>query len=67
MLLLFGKLNADELLNPYMNELEYISFIQEVGDAVSSHPEYLSSLDSLIAVFVKLTSSSSNLPPGKEI
>ena len=63
MLLLFGKLNADELLNPYMNELEYISFIQEVGDAVSSHPEYLSSLDSLKAAGASLKGTKSNLLP----
>ena len=63
MLLLFGKLYADELLNPYMNELEYISFIQEVGDAVSSHPEYLSSLDSLKAAGASLKGTKSNLLP----
>lgn len=63
MLLLFGKLNADELLNPYMNELEYISFIQDVGDAVSSHPEYLSSLDSLKAAGASLKGTKSNLLP----
>ena len=63
MLLLFGKINADELLNPYMNELEYISFIQEVGDAVSSHPEYLSSLDSLKAAGASLKGTKSNLLP----
>ena len=63
MLLLFGKLNADELLNPYMNELEYISFIQEVGDAVSSHPEYLSSLDTLKAAGASLKGTKSNLLP----
>ena len=63
MLLMFGKLNADELLNPYMNELEYISFIQEVGDAVSSHPEYLSSLDSLKAAGASLKGTKSNLLP----
>ena len=63
MSILFSKINADELLNPYMNELEYISFIQEVGDAVSSHPEYLSSLDSLKAAGASLKGTKSNLLP----
>ena len=48
-LLYFGIIHADGLLNPYMDSKEYELFVYEVSEAVSAHPEYLSSLDSLKA------------------
>ena len=59
----FGKSVADELLSPYMNEAEYKNFITEVSDAVSAHPEYLSSLDSLRAAGANLKGSKANYLP----
>ena len=59
----FGKSVADELLSPYMNEAEYKNFIIEVSDAVSAHPEYLSSLDSLRAAGANLKGSKANYLP----
>ena len=62
-LLFFGIIHADGLLNPYMDSKEYELFVYEVSEAVSSHPEYLSSLDSLKAAGANLKSSKSNLLP----
>ena len=59
----FGKSVADELLSPYMNQDEYKNFIIEVSDAVSAHPEYLSSLDSLRAAGANLKGSKANYLP----
>ena len=59
----FGKSVADELLSPYMNQDEYKKFILEVSNAVSSHPEYLSSLDSLKAAGANLKGSKANYLP----
>jgi len=61
--LLYGKIYSDELLNPYMNDEEYSLFVEQVSDAVSAHPEYLSSLDSLKAAGANLKGSRSNLLP----
>jgi hypothetical protein len=44
--LYFGIIQSDDLLEPYMDSTQYDLFVTEVGEAVSSHPEYLSSLDS---------------------
>lgn len=63
MTLIGGRLYSDDLLNPYMNEEEYSSFIEQVSDAVSDHPEYLSSLDSLRAAGASLKGTKSNLLP----
>ena len=59
----FQKTVADELLNPYMNQAEYENFVIQVSDAVSVHPEYLSSLDSLKAAGANLKGSKANLLP----
>ncbi len=58
-----NRLFSDELLSPYMNEEEYTFFVEEVSDAVSTHPEYLSSLDSLRAAGANLKGIKSNLLP----
>ena len=59
----FGIIQSDDLLDPYMNSEDYDSFVIEVGEAVSAHPEYLSSLDSLKAAGANLKTSKSNLLP----
>jgi len=61
--LVYGKIYSDELLNPYMNDEEYSLFVEQVSEAVSAHPEYLSSLDSLKAAGANLKGSRSNLLP----
>jgi adhesin transport system outer membrane protein len=61
--LVYGRIYSDELLNPYMNDEEYSLFVEQVSDAVSAHPEYLSSLDSLKAAGANLKGSRSNLLP----
>ena len=58
-----SKLSSDDLLNPYMDQSEYSVFAQQVSEAVSDHPEYLSSLDSLKAAGANLKGSKSNLLP----
>ncbi len=63
MSLICSKLFADQLLSPYMDEGEYKVFVQEVSEAVSTHPEYLSSLDSLKAAGANLKGTKSNLLP----
>jgi adhesin transport system outer membrane protein len=63
MTLIGGRLYSDALLNPYMNKDEYSNFIEQVSDAVSDHPEYLSSLDSLRAAGASLKGTKSNLLP----
>ena len=63
MTLIGGSLYSDDLLNPYMDKEEYSAFIQQVSDAVSDHPEYLSSLDSLKAAGASLQGTKSNLLP----
>ena len=63
MTLIGGRLYSDALLNPYMNKEEYSDFIEQVSDAVSDHPEYLSSLDSLRAAGASLKGTKSNLLP----
>ena len=63
MTLVGGRLYSDALLNPYMNKEEYSDFIEQVSDAVSDHPEYLSSLDSLRAAGASLKGTKSNLLP----
>ena len=63
MTLIGGSLYSDDLLNPYMNNEEYSAFIEQVSDAVSDHPEYLSSLDSLKAAGASLKGTKSNLLP----
>ena len=61
--LVYGRIYSDELLNPYMNDEEYSLFVEQVSEAVSAHPEYLSSLDSLKAAGANLKGSRSNLLP----
>jgi adhesin transport system outer membrane protein len=63
MTLVGGRLYSDALLNPYMNKEEYSDFIEQVSDAVSDHPEYLSSLDSLKAAGASIKGTKSNLLP----
>ena len=59
----FLSLRADNLLNPYMSVEEYTLFNTQVSEAVSNHPEYLASLDSLKAAGASLKGSRSNLLP----
>ena len=54
---------SDDLLNPYMSQEEYQTFNKEVSKAVSRHPEYLASLDSLKAAGASLRGTKSNLLP----
>ena len=54
---------SDDLLNPYMTKEEYQTFNKEVSEAVSKHPEYLASLDSLKAAGASLRGTKSNLLP----
>lgn len=63
MTLVVGRLYSDALLNPYMNKEEYSDFIEQVSNAVSDHPEYLSSLDSLKAAGASIKGTKSNLLP----
>ena len=63
MTFLSKALQSDDLLDPYMSSTEYRVFIKQVSDAVSDHPEYLSSLDSLKAAGANLKSSKANLLP----
>ena len=58
---LSNALHSDDLLDPYMNSTEYGVFVTQVSDAVSDHPEYLSSLDSLKAAGANLKGSKANL------
>ena len=63
LILLCGKILSDELSNPYMNQEDFLVFIDQVSNAVSLHPEYLSSLDSLRAAGANLDGTKSNLLP----
>ena len=63
MTFLSNDLQSDDLLDPYMSSTEYGVFIKQVSDAVSDHPEYLSSLDSLKAAGANLKGSKANLLP----
>ena len=54
-------LHSDDLLDPHMSSSEYEAFIKQVTDAVSDHPEYLSSLDSLKAAGANLKGTKANL------
>ena len=63
LILLCGKILSDELSNPYMNQEDFLVFIDQVSNAVSLHPEYLSSLDSLRAAGANLDGIKSNLLP----
>ena len=60
---LSSALLSDDLLDPYMSSSEYEVFIKQVSDAVSDHPEYLSSLDSLKAAGANLKGTKANLLP----
>ena len=63
LILLCGKILSDELSDPYMNQEDFLVFIDQVSNAVSFHPEYLSSLDSLRAAGANLDGTKSNLLP----
>ena len=63
LILLCGKILSDDLSNPYMNQEDFLVFIDQVSNAVSLHPEYLSSLDSLRAAGANLDGTKSNLLP----
>ncbi len=63
LILLCGKVLSDELTDPYMNQEDFLVFIDQVSNAVSLHPEYLSSLDSLRAAGANLDGTKSNLLP----
>ena len=56
-------LMADNLLDPYMSDEEYLRFNNQVSEAVSAHPDYLAALDSLKAAGASLKGSKSNLLP----
>ena len=63
LIFLCGKILSDELSDPYMNQEDFLVFVDQVSNAVSLHPEYLSSLDSLRAAGASLDGTKSNLFP----
>ena len=60
---LWSNVYSDDLLEPFMDDEEYQLFVDQISEAVSIHPEYLSSLDSLRAAGANLKSSKANLLP----
>lgn len=60
---LWSNVYSDDLLEPFMEDKEYQLFVDQISEAVSIHPEYLSSLDSLRAAGANLKGSKANLLP----
>ena len=63
LILLCTNLYSDDLLEPFMDEDQYQLFVEQISQAVSIHPEYLSSLDSLRAAGANLKGTKANMLP----
>lgn len=58
-----GHIFTDDLMDPFMDTTQYENFVNQVSDAVSEHPEYLSSLDSLKAAGANLKGTQADFLP----
>ena len=58
-----GHIFTDDLIDPFMDTTQYENFVNQVSDAVSEHPEYLSSLDSLKAAGANLKGTQADFLP----
>ena len=58
-----GHIFTDDLMDPFMDTKQYENFVNQVSDAVSEHPEYLSSLDSLKAAGANLKGTQADFLP----
>ena len=63
LIFLCANLYSDDLLEPFMDEDQYQLFVEQISEAVSIHPEYLSSLDSLRAAGANLKGTKANMLP----
>ena len=63
LIFLCSYLYSDDLLEPFMDEDQYQLFVEQISEAVSIHPEYLSSLDSLRAAGANLKGTKANMLP----
>ena len=63
LIFLCSNLYSDDLLEPFMDEDQYQLFVEQISEAVSIHPEYLSSLDSLRAAGANLKGTKANMLP----
>ena len=67
LIFLCANLYSDDLLEPFMDEDQYQLFVEQISEAVSIHPEYLSSLDSLRAAGANLKGTKANMLPSSKI
>ena len=58
-----GHIFTDDLMDPFMDAAQYENFVDQVSNAVSEHPEYLSSLDSLKAAGANLKGTQADFLP----
>ena len=58
-----GHIFTDDMMDPFMDTTQYENFVNQVSDAVSEHPEYLSSLDSLKAAGANLKGTQADFLP----
>ena len=58
-----GHIFTDDLMDPFMDTTQYENFVDQVSNAVSEHPEYLSSLDSLKAAGANLKGTQADFLP----
>ena len=58
-----GHIFTDDLMDPFMDTTQYENFVNQVSEAVSEHPEYLSSLDSLKAAGANLKGTQADFLP----
>lgn len=58
-----GHIFTDDLMDPFMDTTQYENFVNQVSNAVSEHPEYLSSLDSLKAAGANLKGTQADFLP----
>jgi adhesin transport system outer membrane protein len=58
-----GHIFTDDLMDPFMDTAQYENFVDQVSNAVSEHPEYLSSLDSLKAAGANLKGTQADFLP----
>ena len=63
LIFLCTNLYSDDLLEPFMDEDQHQLFVEQISKAVSIHPEYLSSLDSLRAAGANLKGTKANILP----
>ena len=63
LIFLSTNLYSDDLLEPFMDKDQYKLFVEQISEAVSIHPEYLSSLDSLRAAGANLKGTKANMLP----